>query len=304
MRKFAGTLSLVTGLAAFSGATPLPAQEWEEFRTARQPGSFDALEVTIVYGAGLLRVGPSEFGLAYDVRIRYDAERFAAVRSWEKEGRVGKLRVSLRSRSGEDEEHGFGMEGGEFDFDLDDLRDLDDSSGRLSLDLDPSIPTELGIAVGAAESVLELGDLSLTELRLDTGASDTRLSFERPNRTEMGELRLKAGAASFEARKLGNANFETFRFEGGVGDVTLDFGGAWERDASGSIKVGVGALELRLPQDLGVRLRRRSFLTTFDAPGFTKTDDVYQTENWGSADVHLDLELDAAFGTITIERTP
>ena len=149
-----------------------------------------------------------------------------------------------------------------------------------------------------------MGGLSITNLTIETGASDTELSFQQANAVEMGELALQVGAATFEARQLGNANFGSFRFEGGVGEVTLDFSGDWDRSATGSIKVGVGAVKLLIPRELGVRIQRRSFLTAFRAPGFSKQGGEYLSANWDEAELRLDLELDAAFGAISVELVP
>jgi len=152
--------------------------------------------------------------------------------------------------------------------------------------------------------VLDLGGLPITNLTVETGASDTELSFEQANPVAMGALVLHVGAASFRAWQLGNANFESFRFEGGVGEVTLDFSGEWKRSATGGIKVGVGTIKLRVPRELGVRIQRRSFLTAFRAPGFVKQDGEYRSANWDEAEVRLDLELDAAFGAVSVEIVP
>ncbi len=66
--------------------------------------------------------------------------------------------------------------------------------------------------------------------------------------------------------------------------------------------MGLGALRLQFPSDLAVRIERRSFLSAFDAEGFTQVGDGYQTANWETAEVRLELELDAIFGAISVER--
>lgn len=298
--------ALLPILAALAWAALAPsagaAQDWKEFRTARQAGELESLAVEIVYGAGRLSVDGSDEGFLYDVRVQYDASRFVPVRTWEAEEGRGRIRVSVGARDSENGAHRIRREGGEID--LGNLRKLGDAAGRMEVALGRTVPTELEITVGAAESLLQLGGVPLRRLVLETGASDTRLSLDAPNPVPMREMELRAGAASFRAEGLGNARFERFRFRGGVGDVTLDFTGDWQADARGSISMGVGALRLRLPRELGVRIRKSSFLTAFDARGFVQTDAGWQTENWSRADAHLELDLDAAFGSITVERVP
>ena len=93
------------------------------------------------------------------------------------------------------------------------------------------------------------------------------------------------------------------RVEGAVGDVTLDFTGEWRRDMDASVKVGVGSLTLRIPSDVGVRLRKSSLLSSFSGFGLEEADDgSYRSENWSEAEHRLELSVDAAFGSIDVEQ--
>ena len=280
-------------------------QDWKRFRAARQAGDLEALSVELGYGAGRLSVAPAENGWLYDVRMRYDASRFVPVRSWKAEEERGLLRVHLTSAE-EDDDAPLEIDLNDFDLDVDlkDLQRLGDASGELELRLGTRVPTALELVVGASESSLELGGIPLTNVDVATGASDTRLSFDAPNPVNMDRLVLRTGAAAFRATDLGNARFERLEFRGGVGDVTLDFRGDWTRDASASVSMGVGSLKVRVPATLGVEVRKKSFLTAFSASGFERVGDAWRTENWSEAEHRLQLEVDAAFGSIDIDRLP
>lgn len=298
------------GTAASHGFGSLLAQEWKLFRSARQAGDFESLELEVVYGAGELAVAPAEGPYLYDVRMRFDASRFVPVRSWSaSEGRA-MVRVALTSSGSAGERPvAIHLDDFDLDFDLSDLKKLGDSAGRLDVRLSPDVPTDLRVHVGAARSDLDLGGLPITRLEVNTGASETELSFREPNPVSMERLQLKVGAAEFRTEKLGNARFERFSFEGGVGDVLLDFTGDWEDAAPGTavrgtIQMGVGALRIRVPRELGVRIAKKSFLTSFDAAGFTRAGDAFQTTNWNQAGARLELDLDAAFGSIAVEVVP
>jgi len=257
-----------------------------------------------VYGAGNLSVDASDAGFLYDANLRYDARRFEPLRGWSADGDRGRLRVALTSLDKEEASRSarIRLEDWDLDFDFDDLRSSGDRSGRFDLRLQPSIPTDLRVRVGAAASHLRLGGLSLTSLELFTGASDTEVRFATPNRVRMSTLTLKAGAADFEASGLGNARFDRLDFSGAIGDVLLDFLGEWERDATATIQMGVGELRIRVPRDLGVRIKRSSLLVSLDADDFEKVDGVYFSPNWEDAEVHLEIDLKAAFGSVTVER--
>ena len=306
VRKAAAGL-ILGGLAAFPAGT-LYAQEWTEFRSARQAHSVsESLSLEIVYGAGELTIEPGDADLLYDLRLTYDSEKFKPVRSWDVVDGRGDLTVGLTT-VGDSGEWVEALTSGDADpnlsFELRDLRDLDKSAGTLDLKLGRRLPVDLKIAAGAAKSEVELGGVALSRLELATAASETELSFDSPNPVEMAELVIRAGAAEIRTERLGNARFESFELKGGVGDVVLDFTGEWSRDASGTVKMGVGSLKLRLPAELGVWIRKSSFLTSFHAPGFDKVDDGFRSPNWESAEHRLELELETAFGAIDVDIVP
>jgi hypothetical protein len=277
-------------------------QDWRDFRAARQTGAIETLEVELFYGAGSVSVSSSEAAFLYDARVRYDTERFQPLRGWTTDGTRGRLRLALTSANDESGPATIRLEDWDLDFDFDDLRHSGDEHGTLDFELHPDVPTDLRLGIGAAHSRMELGGLSLTSLEVMTGASKTEIDFAEPNRVPMSTLTLKAGAADFEAEGLGNARFERLEFKGAIGDVLLDFSGQWERSASAEIAMGVGEMEIRVPKNIGVRIIRSSLLIKLDADGFEQVDKTYVTSNWDTADIRLEIELEAAFGSIVVER--
>ncbi len=296
----AAGLGLVAGLLSIQH--PLAAQDWRHFRAARQADGIGSLEVELIYGAGRLEVSPSDAPFLYDARVRYDESRFQPIRGWSLEGDRGRLRLAVTSVDGAEHPEAIRLDDWNVDLDFDDLRRRGDQLGSVELGLHPAVPTDLSIKVGAAEVDLDLGGLSLHSFEFLTGASETDISFDTPNRVRMERLSLKAGAAQFEAHDLGNARFDRLEFDGAIGDVLLDLSGAWDHSATAAIKMGIGELKLRVPRDIGVRIERSSVLISLDAPEFERTDRVYLSPNWDSAAVKLDIRLEAAFGTVSVER--
>jgi hypothetical protein len=279
----------VVGLAAALGilsAGPALGQEWMELRAIRQVGEETSLRVDVEFAAGELTLHPAAPGDLYDFELLYDADSFEPLREWRRHEGTGHLRVGIDA----EELH------------LKEWKDLDRAPASLELGLGTETPTALEISVGAAESDLDLGGVPLTRLVLQTGASETRLRFDRPNPVRMERMELRVGAADFEVEQLGNARFDAFDFAGGVGDVTLDFSGDWQGEATGQIKLALGSLRLRIPADIGVRITKSTVLTSFEAVGFRKVDDAYESDNWGEASERLELHVDAKFGTVEIER--
>ena len=302
-----GTIAgLALAVLSASGG-PAAAQEGAaeplRMKTARQVSGERSVRMKIEYGAGELLVEPAEEGLLYQATLRYDGSVFEPVRSYRLADGVAVVELGMKGEAGDVH----------LDFDWSDL-DLGDlrfggleggSGGRLEVGISRSVPTDLEVLTGASSGEMRLGGLPLSRLRLATGASETTVTFDEPNPARMDRLEVKAGAASLELRELGNARAAEMRFEGAVGDVLLDFTGEWQRDARATIKMGLGSLRLRIPDDLGVQVRKSSLLSSFSGLGLQKADDgSYRTPNWSSASHHLELDVDAAFGSIEVETVP
>jgi predicted membrane protein len=64
--------------------------------------------------------------------------------------------------------------------------------------------------------------------------------------------------------------------------------------------MGLGALELVVPEGLGIRLRKDSFLTALDSEGLIKRGDTYESVDFDDADRKVTIDLDAAFGSVKV----
>jgi hypothetical protein len=156
----------------------------------------------------------------------------------------------------------------------------------------------------AAEAEIELGDLSLTSVEINSGAAHAWVDFSQPNRIECSELALKTGAAELRVESLGNSRCAQIHFTGGVGDVTLDFTGDWSGETAvykAGLKLGLGQLTLRLPRDLGVAIEVDRFLASFDRTGFNRVGSSYLSREYDSADIKLHIALRAVLGDIDVE---
>ena len=271
-------------LCATLVASPAVAQTWRTVTSARQLHGERDLAVHVQYGAGRFRLTPGAEGELYRLEMRYDEEKFTPVRSYDAASNL--LDLGVHGREG-------------VRVSLGDSR-RDDEPPYLDLALSPDIPLTLDLELGAVQSTVDLGGLALRSVHYRTGASETHVSFDRPNPVTCDVLSMEAGAAQFEARQLANANCSQVSFRGGVGDVTLDFGGTWRRSMSADLDVGIGSLHLMLPRDVGVEVHLSRFLASFDAAGFTKRGDVYQTANFATARQRLVLHVNASLGGIDV----
>jgi hypothetical protein len=118
------------------------------------------------------------------------------------------------------------------------------------------LPLQLKLSTGASESEINLTDLQVTDLRLETGASSTHLTL--PAHAGYTQAHLEAGAASLQVSVPQNTA-ANISFEGGLAEFDVDkqrfpaFGGGYRSpdfDTAANrvalvIKVGVGSVSIR-----------------------------------------------------------
>jgi hypothetical protein len=267
----------ITAVAAVALPALASGQSWRDVTMSRQLQGDDAVRVNVEYGAGRLTVGAIDEGLLYRMNLRYDEDAFEPVA--ELDGDRLRLGVESVRRN---------------------VRTRGRQSGRLDLELARGVPMDLDLEFGAVRADIDLGGLVLTGLDLSTGASQSIVDVSEPNRGSMSTASFEVGAAEFTARHLGNLNAERIEVDAGVGSLMLWLTGEWERDAQVSIDMGLGSLELMVPEGLGVRLRKDSFLTALDSEGLVKRGDVYESLDYDDADRRVTIDLDAAFGSVKV----
>ena len=273
MRRLLFT-ALVTAVAIPAAAQ---AQSWRTATMSRQLQGNDAVRVFVEYGAGHFSVRSVDEGLLYRMNLRYDEDNFEPVADFSGD----RLRLGI-----EGTRRNMNLKGGR--------------SGALELELARGVPMELDLEFGAVRADIDLGGLALTDLHLSTGASESLVDVSEPNSALMASATFEVGAAQFTARQLGNLNAERIQIDAGVGSITLGLDGRWQRDARIGIDMGLGSLELRVPEGLGVRLRKDSFLTALDSEGLVKRGNVYESLDFDDAERRIVIDLDAAFGSVAV----
>jgi hypothetical protein len=267
-------------VSAVSMAALLPADAAAQLRTvsmSRQLEDEDEVRVQVQYGAGEFSVRSMDAGLLYRMSLEYDEDRYEPVAEYEDHT----LQLGIESIR-----NGFGR------------RSRD--GGRLDLELARGVPMDLDLEFGAVRADVDLGGLALTGLELSTGASESTIDVSEPSTASMEVARFEVGAAEFEARRLGNLNAARIEVDAGVGSITLWLDGEWRQDARVGIDMGLGSLELRVPQGVGLELRKDSFLTSLDSEGLVKRGNVYQSLDWEEAARKVTVDLDAAFGSVKV----
>ncbi len=239
-------------------------------------------DIQLSIGAGELTVSPNADGLL-NATFRYN------VQEWQpkvERNNVGSLASVLIQQGSDKNTWGIAGSGARNEWDI-----------RLG----NSLPMRLTIGVGAGSSKLDLSGVRLSRLRLDGGAGDMTLRFDTPNPEALSEIQINSGAGKVDLQGMGNANFEQFSFKGGAGQVSLDFNGAWTRSATVDVISGVGQVTVRVPREIGVRVKTSgSPVGKLVVEGLKSVGDGYVNDVYDSAEIKLDISLTTGVGEVTV----
>jgi len=154
--------------------------------------------------------------------------------------------------------------------------DLDEYRNEWDLQFNEDVPIEMHIDIGAGRSNLNLGNLALTRLDVNTGAGDVNLDLS------------------------GSQLLIGLDYDMGAGASTIDLSGDWQADLNGTIRGGLGDLTLRLPSDVGVRIDIDTGVGKVNTSGLAKEGSFYTNDAYGESDISLNINIDAGVGNIDL----
>jgi hypothetical protein len=271
------------GFLLMLGAVDAGAQSMRPFSTYRQWHGEPRLAARLEYAAGELRVGAGRPDELYRMDVSYDEDRFVPVSDFDASGGAVTLGVTAEGRGG--------------------VRVVSRNQLKQSaaVAFSPSSDLALEVELGAVLGDLDLGGLRVTDLDLSAGASRATVRFSKPNGARCRMASLRAGAAELAVTDLGNSRCDRIVFEGGVGKVTLDFGGAWSSSSRVDVKMALGEVNLRLPREVGVSITLDKFLTRFEPEGLERRGKSYRSVGYDQSPRHLDITVSTAAGAVNVE---
>jgi N-terminal domain of toast_rack, DUF2154 len=112
-------------------------------------------------------------------------------------------------------------------------------------------------------------------------------------------LRLNMGAGTSDLQ-LADLSLTGLDVTLGAGISTVDLSGDWANDLDVTFDTGAAELTVRLPKDIGVRVKIEAGPTVVNAPDLTKDGNVYTNAAYGVSDVTLHIDLQAGIGAINL----
>ena len=235
-------------------------------------GEADSLKVIIKFGAGKLDLISGQEDV-FESNFQYDESILKPNIRYEILGETGILNLSQSIKK---------------DFDL-----PFPYKNIWNLKLPPGIPLQLYINTATYSGDINLTNLQIENLYLNSGASQTNIVFNQPNLIDLKNINIKTGASTIKMLGLANANFNEMNFTGGAGSYTFDFSGNLTKKSKVSINAGAAKIILKIPANMGAKIIFRNFpASKLDVRGFIKINDqTYISPEYGKSAAELDIEI-------------
>lgn len=174
-----------------------------------------------------------------------------------------------------------------------------DLKNRWDLKLGTEKPISLEVNAGAYKSDLVFGKVPLTELKINDGASQSKITFTDLNPQSMKDFEYKTGASQVDLLNLANANFEEMSFESGAGSYTLDFNGKLQQNAKVTIKSGLSNMKIIVPSGTPCTVSLTGGVNNVSLKGtWTVNSNRYKTQ--GSTGPALTINIEMGVGNLEL----
>ena len=243
-------------------------------------GEVDSLRVTIKFGAGKLDLISGQEDV-FEGNFQYDKSILKPNIRYEIFGETGILTLSQSIKK--------------------DLNLSFPHKNIWNLKLPSGVPLQLYVNTATYSGNIDLTNLQIESLYLNSGASQTNIVFNRPNLIDLKNINIKTGASTIKMLGLANANFNEMNFTGGAGSYTFDFSGNLTKKSKVNIDAGAAKIILKIPSNMGTKIIFRNFpASKLDVRGFIKINDqTYISLEYGKSAAELDVEING--GLIDVE---
>jgi hypothetical protein len=207
--------------------------------------------------------------------------------------RIGYMDVTLGKKNDEDEK-------GKRSFSLSNF-----DRGKWYLRFTDAVPISFDVQLGVGRGDFNFTGLQIKDFNLSTSASDVTLAFDEMNRSSIENVSIESGVSKFDGRNLCNANFKHFKFQGGVGAYTLDFGGKLNTEVDVDLEVGLGVMTIYIPSDVGAKVfYEKSWVSRLDVDRdfHSTSDNQYTSDNFNDATGRMNIRIDSGLGSIKVRR--
>ncbi|HEX9973298.1 MAG TPA: toast rack family protein [bacterium] len=157
-----------------------------------------------------------------------------------------------------------------------DINTNDDDINEWDIKLNNNTLMDLSIKLGGGEGTYDLSNLKMNSL----------------------EIRLLGGELDID---LHNSSLPKLNFKALAGEANVDLSGKWDNDLNADFVGGVGELNLKLPEKVGVRIHASGILGNIEAPGFIKENSNYTNDAYQKTKATLYIDIFGGIGNVNLE---
>lgn len=180
--------------------------------------------------------------------------------------------------------------------------DKDQFHNRSEFKLPLNIPTDVELDFGMGEANLELSDIQISLLNIESGMGSVELEINSPNMIQCEIVDIETGMGEFTGRGLSNLNAEIVNIEVGMGAAELDFSDAINGDMEIELEVGLGSIELILPNNVNISAKVHDhFLSSIELESLVKKRNKYVSEHWDNSKPTVTLDMSVGLGSIELD---
>ncbi len=244
------------------------------------------LDVSISYGLGELTIGSSHKKNKIEGLITYDSHRIIPIVKMESVSSSGVLTIKTKKKHGR----------GPFKHKL---RDFDN---EMEFYFPPQIKTDLFLDFGVGDAEIDLTDISITKLNINCGLSDVEIEVNKRNNVACESVSIENGLGDLSVYGLGNLAAKKVDINIGLGSADIDFSGDKIYDSDINVDVGLGSLDMILPDKTNIKIFvDSSFLSSVDIYGLKKKKSKYWVSPvWDNDYPTISMDINVGMGSVDI----
>jgi len=167
--------------------------------------------------------------------------------------------------------------------------------------LPPDVDLNPEIEFGLGEATLDFSGLTINSLKIECGLGEMEISVDHANSKAAEYLQIDAGLGAFVGNNLGNLRAKSVSIDVGLGEADIDMRGQDLVDTEIDISVGLGSLELTLPEKANIRIDAdHNFLSSVEVYGLIRKNGRWQSHGWNKAYPTITVEAEIGIGAIEI----
>lgn len=261
--------------------------------------AYTKLNVEIHYGIGELILSPGNNRYDIDGVIQYNPSYMEPDVQLLSRGRTADLNIDINSKDSS------------YHVSVTKLKKLNIFSGNnnnnimyniMDFTLPTALPTSLELEFGFGSAEIDLSGMRIEYLSLECGLSDVNIVSYNRNPIECKKIKLESGLGDLSIVGLGNVRARTIELEVGLGSANIDFRGNRLVDTDFSVEVGLGDLDLILPERANIKMViNDTFLSSVSVYGLVEAGEKeWVSPNWRPGLPIINLDVSVGLGSVDI----